>query len=159
MAKQIKSIETKFPNNINLLALYKIEKEQMDFPSDPFPSFQDWRASYKVEWLETHSTSKLVDAETAVKLSEEEMENDQKQQQAKPEKKVTVRKIKSTPKVKVKKEKVPTKAERALKVYQEMMVNGNHPARKEVVQRFMNELNMSVAGASTYQYNIKKKLS
>lgn len=159
MAQATQITEQHFPNNIHLLQLYKAEKADMDFPSSPFMPFKEWKEMYKAEWMDSHCTSKSVDAETAINLTDAEMNEMDNTTSTKTEKKVVVRKIKSTPKIKVKKEKVPTKAERALEIYQEMMVDGNHPVRKEVIQRFMNELNMSVAGASTYQYNIKKKLS
>ena len=51
------------------------------------------------------------------------------------------------------------KTDIALQIYKSMMINGEHPARKDVIERFINEVGLSKAGASTYQHNIKTKLS
>lgn len=52
-----------------------------------------------------------------------------------------------------------SKADKALDIYKSMMVNGAHPARSDVIKAFVEQLNMTQAGASTYQYNCKKALS
>lgn len=52
-----------------------------------------------------------------------------------------------------------SKKEFALDIYKGMMENGNHPVRKEVIARFVSELNMTPAGASTYAATCKKECS
>jgi len=52
-----------------------------------------------------------------------------------------------------------SKKEKAVAIYQSMIVDGQHPARKDVITRFMAELDMTQAGASTYQNTCKKECS
>ena len=62
-----------------------------------------------------------------------------------------------------KKEKVikiakgPSKADQATAIFKEMNDKGS--ARKDIIEAFMTQLNMSKAGASTYYQNIKTKLA
>jgi len=153
----------KLPSNINLLNLYKVEKEQMDLPSNPFPSFKDWKADYMIEFIDSHSDSKMVDAETAVDITEKELNDLEKKQtkSVKIKKVVDIKIPKKSTEPKVKKVKGESKKDKAVAIYKEMMDQneGKHPARKDVIKRFMDEVNLSSAGASTYQYNIKKELS
>jgi len=52
-----------------------------------------------------------------------------------------------------------SKREKALVIYKEMMDGNNHPARKDVMDRFIKELDMTSAGASTYAANCKRELN
>jgi len=52
--------------------------------------------------------------------------------------------------------KVGSKKEKALDLYTLMMDNGSHPQRKDVIESFMANLDMTKAGASTYQAMCKK---
>ena len=49
-----------------------------------------------------------------------------------------------------------SKKEKALDIYKQMMDNNTHPIRSEVIQVFMNDLDMTKAGASTYHSMAKK---
>jgi len=55
----------------------------------------------------------------------------------------------------------PSKMEQATKIMQEMWddIQAGKVKRKDVIQLFMEEVNLSKAGASTYYGSIKKKLS
>jgi len=160
----IAQIESKFPNNISLLILYNEEKESASFPSDNdiFPSFKIWKQQYKQEWLASHVDSKLVNAEEAVTETEKELINmiaeQEKETDQKKIKKVVDKKPKESTPI-VQKVKTASKSELAEQIYKEMMIDGVHPIRKEVIKRFIDEVGLTQAGASTYQYNIKKKLS
>ena len=52
-----------------------------------------------------------------------------------------------------------SKKEKALDIYKKMMDNGNHPKRADVIKQFIDELQMTKAGASTYQNTCKKHFS
>jgi len=52
-----------------------------------------------------------------------------------------------------------SKADKALVIYKGMMFGSEHPARGEVIVAFMEQLGMTKAGASTYQYNCKKAIT
>lgn len=56
------------------------------------------------------------------------------------------------------KRKKGAKQEEAARIFQEM-VEGNDPAdvRKDIIAAFMEQLDMSKAGATTYFYNMRKK--
>jgi len=152
-------------DNVTLLQLYKQEKAEQEFPSSPFPPFKEWKAEYMIEYNDAHSDSQMVDVETAVEMTEKELEEADKKSvvttTVKPEKVkkvVAITKPKSETKTETKVKKV-SKKDQAVAIYKSMMVNGEHPARKDVIARFISEVNMSSAGASTYQFNIKKELS
>jgi len=51
-----------------------------------------------------------------------------------------------------------SKADKALDIYKSMMNGTEHPKRGDVIKAFMEQLNMTQAGASTYQYNCKQKV-
>ena len=55
----------------------------------------------------------------------------------------------------------PSKMEQATKIMEEVWddIQAGKVKRKDVIQRFMEEVNLSKAGASTYYGSIKKKLS
>jgi len=55
----------------------------------------------------------------------------------------------------------PSKMEQATKIMEEMWedIKGGKVKRKDVIQRFIDEVHLSKAGASTYYGSIKKKLS
>lgn len=55
----------------------------------------------------------------------------------------------------------PSKADRARKIMEEMWdeLLAGKVKRKDVIQRFVGEVGLTKAGASTYYGNIKKKLS
>lgn len=53
--------------------------------------------------------------------------------------------------------KTGSKVEKALLIYNTMTSEGK--VRKDIIKTFMDQLDMSVAGAGTYYQNIKKKLS
>ena len=59
-----------------------------------------------------------------------------------------------------KKTEGPTKVEKATKIMKEMWadIQSGKVKRKDVVKRFVEEADLSKAGASTYYGNIKKKL-
>jgi len=156
------------PKNIGLLNLYKIEKSQMDLPSDPFPPFNEWKAEYMEEYIDSHMDSEMVDAETAIELTEKEIEADDAAVMAQkpatvpvPPKPVKYKTIKTVKQAKPKAEKVNkvSKTELAESIYKSMMVGDKHPERKAVIERFVAEVGLTSSGASTYHYNIKKKLS
>jgi len=67
--------------------------------------------------------------------------------------------IKKSTTTSTKKSTGETKKDKAVAIYKEMMNGSTHPTRKDVINRFMTELDMTINGASTYQYNIKKELS
>lgn len=52
--------------------------------------------------------------------------------------------------------KVGSKKEKALDIYSNLMDNGNHPQRAVVIAEFMDRLEMTKAGASTYHSMVKK---
>jgi len=162
MQHVINQIESQFPDNISLLTLYKEEKAAASFPSEDYIPFKQWKEEYKQEWMMSHVDSKMLSVEDAVTETEKEIVEFIAQQEKITEQK-KVRKIKDTkPKVetvKVQKEKKVSKSQIAEEIYISMIVDGQHPARKDVITRFMAELDMTQAGASTYHYNIKKKLS
>lgn len=159
------------PKNNELLNLYKLEKEAMDLPSDPFPSFKEWRDEYMIEFIDSHVDSKMVDVETAVAETEKELdeEKDSIEQQTpvlnpracryQSSKSVTTKpKVKPTTKTKTPK-KAPanqSKKEMAITIYKSMMVGKKHPERKDVIARFIKDIGMSSAGASTYHHTIKQ---
>ena len=60
-----------------------------------------------------------------------------------------------------KKPEGPSKMEHATKIMEEMWdeIQAGKVKRKDVIQRFMEEVNLSKAGSSTYYGSIKKKLS
>lgn len=148
-------------NNATLLALYKQEKADMDMPSDPFPSFKDWKAEYAIDWEKNHT---MTDAEKALEEADRivaEAEKELRQHKTtytKPKKKKATTK-KTIVKPTVTKPKAPNKKQRATKVYQSLMVNGEHPSRQDAIAAFVDQIGMTQAGASTYVYNIKKELS
>lgn len=145
------------PNNIELLALYKQEKDVMDLPSDPFPPFSEWKAEYMIEFIESHRDSKMVSVEEAVDETEKELDNNENPvQQVVPVVKQTPPKaVKKTPKAS---KPSPTKSKKdlAIDVYKSMMVKGAHPSRKDVIARFMSDVGLSAAGANTYHHSIKQ---
>ena len=55
----------------------------------------------------------------------------------------------------------PSKMDRATKIMEEMWddIQAGKVKRKDVIKRFVEEVNLSKAGASTYYGSIKKKLS
>ena len=55
----------------------------------------------------------------------------------------------------------PSKADRARKIMEEMWddLQAGKVKRKDVIERFKDEVGLTKAGASTYYGNIKKKLS
>ena len=55
----------------------------------------------------------------------------------------------------------PSKMDQATKIMEEMWddIQAGKVKRKDVIQRFMEEVNLSKAGSSTYYGSIKKKLS
>lgn len=62
---------------------------------------------------------------------------------------------------KYKKSDGPSKTDQAMKIMEEMWddIQIGKVKRKDVIQRFINEIGLTKAGASTYYGNIKKKLS
>jgi len=155
-------------NNTELLNLYKAEKSALDFPSEPFMKFGEWKQKYMEENKGLFITTS---ADQAIKESDEIVDGAIKEldeQIKKTEQTKTVRKIK-TPKVEKKSTEVVInnndgkikKTDLAKTIYQNMMneLKGQHPKRGDVIKRFMNECNMTQAGASTYQYNMKKLFS
>jgi hypothetical protein len=60
-----------------------------------------------------------------------------------------------------KKPEGPSKADRARKIMEEVWedLQAGKIKRKDVIQRFVGEVGLTKAGASTYYGNIKKKLS
>lgn len=150
-------------NNVDLLELYKIEKAQMNWPSAPFQSFQEWKAEYMIEFNESRIGSKTVSMEEAVKdadkiVEEAEHEINELFNPATPIKKF--RKIRQ-PKVIAPTAAAASKSSKkslAVAIYKEMMVDGKHPSRKDVIARFVAECGLTSAGASTYHSNIKKDL-
>ena len=132
----------------------------MDFPSDPFPSFKDWKAEYLVDWKENHMVTDadkaMEEADKLVAEADKELRKNASTH-VKPKKKAKVAKI--AIKKKDKTASAPSKKQRAIKVYQSMMNGSEHPSRKSVIEAFMSKVDMSQAGASTYHHNIKKELS
>ena len=54
--------------------------------------------------------------------------------------------------------KSETKLSKATKIYKKM-VNLKGIKRKQIIEKFQSEAGLSKAGAGTYYFNIKKKLS
>lgn len=72
-------------------------------------------------------------------------------------KRVKVADVKTTKTVKkVKAKKTGTKRDLAFAIYADMIADGSVPARKDVIERLVTELDMTVAGASTYASMVKK---
>jgi len=63
--------------------LYRAEKAALDFPSDPFMSFADWKEEYTVEYRKTHRTvdvkEAMAEADALVEEAEAELFNDQEE--------------------------------------------------------------------------------
>ncbi len=51
-----------------------------------------------------------------------------------------------------------SKMNRAIALYKSMMVNGEHPKRKDVIDAFVEHIGLTNAGASTYQNTIKNQI-
>ena len=142
-------------NNTTLLSLYKQEKADMYMPSEDFPPFKEWKAEYMVDWEENH---KVTDEDEAMEeadrlVAEADKELRKRTKHVKPKKKAKVTSTKII-KPKVKKH---SKKQDAVKVYQSMMTGDTHPARKDVIQAFVDNIGLSIAGSSTYHHNIKKE--
>jgi hypothetical protein len=48
-----------------------------------------------------------------------------------------------------------TRMNQAIELYKSLMVNGEHPKRKDVIDKFVTVIGMTPAGASTYQNTVK----
>ncbi len=48
-----------------------------------------------------------------------------------------------------------SKKEQARQIYVNMMMDGQHPVRKDVIKRFKEEIGLTDAGSATYQNNFK----
>jgi hypothetical protein len=106
-----------------------------------------------------------IPADMKVKVEEDflpEVEDETPTSAEKPVESTETPKPVETPKP-AKKEKVikiakgPSKADQATAIFKEMNDKGS--ARKDIIEAFMTQLNMSKAGASTYYQNIKTKLA
>lgn len=106
-----------------------------------------------------------IPADMKVKVEEDflpEVEDEIPTSAEKPVESTETPKPVETPKP-AKKEKVikiakgPSKADQATAIFKEMNDKGS--ARKDIIEAFMTQLNMSKAGASTYYQNIKTKLA
>lgn len=106
-----------------------------------------------------------IPADMKVKVEEDflpEVEDEIPTSAEKPVDSTEIPKPVETPKP-AKKEKVikiakgPSKADQATAIFKEMNDKGS--ARKDIIEAFMTQLNMSKAGASTYYQNIKTKLA
>jgi len=150
--------------NAQLIELYKIEKSHLDFPSNPFPPFKEWKAEYLKENEGLFVTKNIDDAiKESDAIVDEEIKKLIEQEKAPKIVKIKVPKVeKKSTKTSIKKENGGIKkTDQAKLIYQEMMnkENGSHPKRSDVIKRFMDECGLSQAGASTYQYNMKKMFS
>lgn len=155
-------------NNTELMNLYKAEKSALDFPSDPFPKFKEWKEKYMEENKGLFVTTS---ADQAIKEADQIVEEAEKELSVKVNKKEKAPKVIkiSVPKVEKKSTEITInnndgktkKTDLAKSIYKEMMDqnNGSHPKRGDVIKRFMSECGLSNAGASTYQYNMKKMFS
>jgi hypothetical protein len=57
----------------------------------------------------------------------------------------------------ISKNKTGSKSEIALKIYIEMIESETQFSRKDVLERFQSEANLTLEGSKTYYYNISKK--
>jgi hypothetical protein len=57
----------------------------------------------------------------------------------------------------ISKNKTGSKSELALKIYIEMIESETQFSRKDVLERFQSEANLTLEGSKTYYYNISKK--
>lgn len=48
-----------------------------------------------------------------------------------------------------------TRMNQAIELYKSLMINGEHPKRKDVIDQFVKVIGMTPAGASTYQNTVK----
>lgn len=116
--------------------VYQKERAASDDKAN-FPKYEDWKKSYEAaNSSETPTTEKST-----------------KKAAAKPKAKATAKPEKAD------KEPRVTKASQAVDIYKSMMDGKTHPVRKDVIAAFKQQLNMTNAGASTYWFNVKKKLS
>ena len=46
----------------------------------------------------------------------------------------------------------------AVTIYRNLMIDGQHPQRKQVIDAFVAQIGMTTAGASTYQQNVKNAI-
>lgn len=53
----------------------------------------------------------------------------------------------------------PSKMNDAITLYKSLMMDNEHPSRKMVIEKFIEHIGLTPAGASTYQQVIKKQLS
>lgn len=137
-------------NNHALLSLYKEEKADMEFPSSPFMPFKEWKVDYLADWAENHMKTDTDEA-----LEEAYAELRKKAPIIKPKKKKA--KAKTVTKIVKPKVKKHSKKDDAIAVYKSMMVGDTHPARKDVIQAFVDKIGMTVAGSSTYHFNVRKE--
>lgn len=73
------------------------------------------------------------------------------------EKKVKKEKATVTHTVKSKKRSGPSKKDAAIVLYESLISkDGRLPSRKVVIDAFIDKLDMTVAGASTYEYTVRK---
>ncbi len=135
-------------NRVELYNMYQDEKAIIETLDDPFPSFKQWQDNWNKDYITTDDRTNKEQYDSS--FSDLILEDV-------PTKKVEV-KTPTKPKVK-KKAKSGSKAEKALDIYKSMMDGDTHPIRKDVIQKFIDDLDMSKAGASTYHYNTKAKIS
>jgi len=160
-------------NRKELMKEFRLEKaaHELDIFAKPFPSFKEWELKYKEE-NEGLFITKSADEAIAEsdKIVDEEIQKIINGEMKKSTPKVTKVKAPKSEKKSTTSTVKPTinnndgkikKTDLAKSIYQSMMdeLKGQHPKRGDVITRFMNECQLSQAGASTYQYNMKKMFS
>lgn len=133
---------------IDLYNEYQSQKKNAEV-TEEFPTFKVWKEQNGLGEEVTATSDKKSTPKTTKKTAAKKTEKST----AKKDPKKTE---KSTDEQKPKK---VSKMSKCVDIYKEMMDGDKHPVRKEVIERFIKEADMTSAGAGTYWFNIKTKLS
>jgi hypothetical protein len=164
-----------------MLECYRAEREALDDPLDPFPTFAVWKQEYCDEYMSRSTHRRAVDLETLMRESDREVEeaeivldqpegddimteaivlnaDEQAKRDARNARRRELRAAKraGAPSTSVKNTtrapRTGTKAEAAARIFSKMY--GNHP-RADIVAKFQSQAGLSPAGASTYYQKLK----
>jgi len=126
--------------------MYQDEKSMIETLDDPFPSFKQWQDDWNKDYISVEDKTDKEQYDSSADLILEDI----------PTKKV----IPKITKPKVKKTKTGSKAQKAISIYKLMIEqnNGEFPARKDAIKQFVEQLDMTPKGASTYVYNTQQKI-
>ena len=145
-------------NHNDLKELYDLENTSADtFGEGHLPPFNEWIKQYNTHCTNDVNEDYIEDTLNDVEFGDQYDDTLTDEPTEQVVQVVVVEEVKE-PVVEEKTTEYKNRKEHAVAVYKSLMIDGEHPARKDVITAFVEEIGMSKAGASTYHYNVKKEI-